>query len=67
MAVWAKEPERAAHYLVDKGHTIFPYDLAPDGIPGRAYTAWREFNPEDTVRCYALRLKTGGPRQEHAR
>ena len=58
--VCATEPERAARYLVDKGHTIFPYESALDGIPGRAYAAWREFNPEDTLRFYALRLKEAG-------
>jgi NitT/TauT family transport system substrate-binding protein len=58
--VCATEPERAARYLVDKGHTIFPYESALDGIPGRAYAAWREFNPEDTMRFYALRLREAG-------
>jgi NitT/TauT family transport system substrate-binding protein len=58
--VCAREPERAARYLVEKGFTKLPYDLALDGIPGRAYAAWREFNPEDTMRFYALRLKEAG-------
>jgi len=58
--VCATEPERAARYLVDKGYTTFDYDLALDGIPGPSYAAWREFNPEDTMRFYALRLKEAG-------
>jgi len=58
--VCAREPERAARYLVDRGLTALPYDLALDGIPGPSYTAWREFNPEDTMRFYALRLKDAG-------
>ncbi|MDP9238718.1 MAG: ABC transporter substrate-binding protein [Chloroflexota bacterium] len=58
--VCAKEPERAARYLVDKGYTQVTYESTLDAIPGRAYTAWREFEPEDTIRFYALRLKEAG-------
>jgi NitT/TauT family transport system substrate-binding protein len=58
--VCATEPERAARYLVDKGFTSLDYDLTLDGIPGQVYAAWREFNPEDTMRFYALRLKEAG-------
>ncbi len=58
--VCAKEPERAAHYIVDKGYTKFGYDLALDAIIGRSYAVWREFNPEDTMRFYALRLREAG-------
>jgi NitT/TauT family transport system substrate-binding protein len=58
--VCAREPERAARYLVDKGFTPYTYDLALDGIPGPSYAAWREFNPEDTMRFYALRLREAG-------
>ncbi len=54
--VCAKEPERAAHYLVDNGRTTFDYERALDGIPGRAFAAWREFDPADTLRFLALRL-----------
>ncbi len=55
----AKEPERAARYLVDKGYES-NYDSTLDTFAGLSYTAWREFNPEDTVRFYALRLKEAG-------
>ena len=58
--VCAREPERAARYLVEKGYTQFNYDQALDGIPAPSYTAWREFNPEDTMRFYALRLNEAG-------
>ena len=57
--VCAKEPERAARYLVDKGYAL-NYAEALDGISGLSYAAWREFNPEDTVRFFALRLKEAG-------
>ena len=56
----AKEPQRAAHYVVDRGFTPFTYDQALDAIAGLSYTAWRDFNPEDTMRFYALRLKEAG-------
>ncbi len=58
--VCAREPERAARYLVDKGFTPFSYDQALDAISGLSYTAWREFDPEDTVRFFALRLREAG-------
>jgi len=58
--VCAREPERAARYLVDGGFTAFDYDQTLDAIAGPSYAAWREFNPEDTVRFYALRLREAG-------
>ncbi len=56
----AKEPERAARFLVDNGYTPLSYEIVLGGFPGRAFAAWREFNPEDTMRFYALRLKDAG-------
>ena len=58
--VCAREPERAARYLVDRGYTAWDYELTLDGIPGSSYTAWREFDAEDTMRFYALRLREAG-------
>jgi len=58
--VCAREPERAAQYLVDGGFTSRTYDEALDTITGVSYAAWREFNPEDTVRFYAPRLREAG-------
>ena len=58
--VCAREPERAARYVVDRGFTPLTSDQALDVISGVSYAAWREFNPEDTVRFYALRLKEAG-------
>ena len=57
--VCAREPARAARYLVDKGYTA-NYDSTLDTITGLSYTAWRDFNPEDTVRFFALRLREAG-------
>ena len=59
--VCAREPERAARYLVDKGYSLpANYESTLDGITGVSYTAWREFDPEDTMRFYALRLRDAG-------
>ncbi len=55
-----REPERAARYLVDKGFTSLTYGGTLDGFSGQSLAAWREFNPEDTVRFFALRLREAG-------
>jgi NitT/TauT family transport system substrate-binding protein len=51
----ALAPERAARYLVDKGVTK-SYDYALQSMTDIPYGKWREYDPEDTVRFYALRL-----------
>jgi NitT/TauT family transport system substrate-binding protein len=58
--VCATEPERAARYLVDKGYWTVSYDLALYAIKEVSYATWREFNPADTMRFYALRLNEAG-------
>jgi NitT/TauT family transport system substrate-binding protein len=51
----ALEPERAARTLVNQG--LAPrYDYALQVMQEVPYGKWREYNPEDTVRFYALRL-----------
>jgi NitT/TauT family transport system substrate-binding protein len=55
----ARDPERAARFLVDKGFTT-SYDLALQTLKDIPYDKWREYNPEDTVRFYALRLHEVG-------
>ena len=54
-----REPERAARFLVDKSFTA-NYDLALQTLKDIPYDKWREYNPEDTVRFYALRLHEAG-------
>jgi NitT/TauT family transport system substrate-binding protein len=49
------EPDRAARLIVDKGFTP-RYDYALQAMQETPYNRWREYNPEDTVRFYALRL-----------
>jgi NitT/TauT family transport system substrate-binding protein len=51
----ALEPQRAARLLVDKGYTK-GYDYALQTMKEIPYDRWRAYNPEDTVRFYALRL-----------
>jgi NitT/TauT family transport system substrate-binding protein len=57
--VCAREPERAARFLVDKGYTKH-YDYALQLMKELPYDKWREYDPEDTVRFYALRLHEAG-------
>jgi NitT/TauT family transport system substrate-binding protein len=55
----ALEPDRAARALVDKGFTN-RYDYAFQTMKDIPYGKWREYDPEDTVRFYALRLQEVG-------
>ena len=57
--VCALEPERAARFLVDKGFATH-YDYALQTMQEIPYGKWREYDPEDTVRFYALRLHEAG-------
>src|SRR5262245_3322229 len=57
--VCALEPHRAAQAIVDKGYTQ-RYDYALQTMQEIPYNRWREYNPEDTVRFYALRLHEAG-------
>ena len=51
----ALEPDRAAQLIVDRGFTP-RYDYAFQTMQEIPYNRWREYDPEDTVRFYALRL-----------
>jgi len=55
----ALEPEQAARSLVDKGY-VKRYDYALQTMKDVPYDKWREYDPEDTVRFYALRLHEAG-------
>ncbi len=57
----AQEPERVARSLVDKGYTAqAQYEYARQTLREVPYGRWREFDPEDTIRFYALRLHETG-------
>jgi NitT/TauT family transport system substrate-binding protein len=53
--VCALEPERAARFIVDQGFTS-NYAYALQTMKEVRYNVWREYDAEDTVRFYALRL-----------
>jgi NitT/TauT family transport system substrate-binding protein len=55
----AAEPEMAARRLVDDGVTL-SYDDALQTLNEIPYGAWREYDPEDTMRFFALRLHEAG-------
>ena len=53
------EPELVARRLVAGGYTG-QYDYALQGIREVPYGTWREYDPEDTMRFFALRLHEAG-------
>ena len=53
--VCAQDPERVARYMVEKGYES-RYEVAVEVLKELPYRRWREANPEDSVRFYALRL-----------
>jgi NitT/TauT family transport system substrate-binding protein len=55
----AADPEGAARRLVDGGFTQ-RYDYALQTLMDLPYDRWREYDPEDTLRFYALRLHEAG-------
>jgi NitT/TauT family transport system substrate-binding protein len=55
----ARDPDWAAQLIVEKGHTP-NYDYALQTLREIPYNRWREYDPEDTVRFYALRLHEVG-------
>jgi len=55
----ASQPERAARQLVERGFTA-QYDYALQTVSELPYDKWREYDPEDTLRFYALRLREAG-------
>ena len=55
----AAEPERVAQRLVDAGVTQ-RYDYALQTLTEVPYDRWREFDPEDSMRFFALRLHEVG-------
>lgn len=59
-SVCALEPARSARTLVDKWYPATNYDYALQTIKEIPYGHWREYDPEDTVRFYALRMNEVG-------
>jgi NitT/TauT family transport system substrate-binding protein len=55
----AAEPARAARQLVDGGFAD-RYDYALQTLTELPYDKWRDYDPEDSLRFYALRLREAG-------
>ena len=58
-AVCALEPERAARMTVERGFAE-RYDATLETLKSIPYARWRDYDPEDTLRFYALRLREAG-------
>jgi NitT/TauT family transport system substrate-binding protein len=58
-SVCASEPDRVARFLVERGYTDnLAYALRT--LTELPYGKWREYDPEDTIRFYSLRLNEVG-------
>jgi NitT/TauT family transport system substrate-binding protein len=57
--ICALEPERAARLLMDKGYAA-SLDYALETMKQIPYGKWRNYDPEDTVRFFSLRLHEVG-------
>jgi NitT/TauT family transport system substrate-binding protein len=55
----ANEPARVARLMVDQGFTP-RYDYALQTLKELPYGVWRDHDPEDTMRFFALRLNEAG-------
>jgi NitT/TauT family transport system substrate-binding protein len=55
----ASDPKRVARRVVDLGFSD-SYDFALEALSDIPYDKWREYDPEDTLRFYALRLHEAG-------
>src|SRR5262245_58923633 len=59
--VCALEPERVARFVVQRGFVPNAnYDATLQMLKELGYRQWRTYNPEDTIRFYALRLHEAG-------
>ena len=57
--ICAAKPDWVAQRLVDRGFAP-RYDSVRQGLEEISYRSWRDYDPEDTVRFYALRLRELG-------
>ncbi len=53
------DPEMVARLLIDGGYTP-NYDFALQALREIRYAPWRDFDPEDTIRFFSLRLNEAG-------
>jgi NitT/TauT family transport system substrate-binding protein len=57
--ITAHDPAHAARIMVDTGYTS-KYDYTVEAMKDIPYNKWREYDPTDTLRFYALRLRDAG-------
>jgi NitT/TauT family transport system substrate-binding protein len=57
--ICALEPERAGRAYLDRGFST-RLDYAVQAVKEIPYGRWREYDPADTLRFYALRLREAG-------
>lgn len=57
--ICAREPERAARYIVAKGYEP-RYDIALEVVKSLSYNRWRTYDPEDSLRFFGIRLHEAG-------
>ena len=55
----ASDPARIAQAMVDTGHAE-RFDDALQGLSEVRFDVWRDYDPEDTLRFYALRMHEAG-------
>jgi NitT/TauT family transport system substrate-binding protein len=53
------QPARVAQLLVDNGYAA-RYDYALQALSEMRYDVWRDYDPEDSLRFYALRMHEAG-------
>jgi NitT/TauT family transport system substrate-binding protein len=59
--ICTSEPQRAVRILTEKKYvTDAQYDAAIEALEEIPYRAWRDYDPEDSVRFFALRLHEAG-------
>ena len=57
--ICAREPERAAKYIVAKGYEP-SYEIALEVVKSLSYDGWRRYDPEDSLRFFGVRLHEVG-------
>jgi NitT/TauT family transport system substrate-binding protein len=57
--VVAREPDRSARHMVDRGFTS-NFEYTCDILREIPYNVWRDFDHTDSMRFYALRLREAG-------
>jgi NitT/TauT family transport system substrate-binding protein len=57
--ICAREPTRAAAYMVEKGYES-RYDVALEVVNSLSYDRWRTYDPEDSLRFFGVRLHETG-------